>query len=497
MLDGNTTNGPGGGLFNEGTAYLTDGVLQNNMATIGGGCYNIGSISFLGSFTIDGNTSTAEGGAVRNDGIASLDNMNPPVPPGPPTGGGTISSNQSGTNGGGIYNTGVISLQNVALDGNGAAADGGALWNNGSGDVTNGTLSRSTAGGNGAGVWNDGGSNLTNVTLAANSTASGTGGGIWNDGVLLLTGSTVAGNGASAAGGTSNNGTGSLELRNTILAANTPQNCTGSIMSDGNNIDSGSTCTPTVAGDLPNADPLLGPLQNNPPGPSFLETRVPLAGSPAIDAAAGCPPPATDERGVARPQGAACDIGAVEVSAVTPTTTLPSGEVCGNCMDDDGDGRTDYEDPACCTQSAAMRVKKVVIVPGPAGAMKGHLTLAAILAQTAFADVDPTRDDVTVQLRNQNGELLCVNISHQRWKRPRRRGPSVFGDPTGALAQGLRTMKITIPKNGSTRFTAAGKKMDLGRYARPELTATVRVGNRCSTGSVALRNRGKKKFVFP
>ena len=101
------------------------------------------------------------------------------------------------------------------------------------------------------------------------------------------------------------------------------------------------------------------------------------------------------------------------------------------------------------------------------------------------------------ELRNQNGELLCVNISHQRWKRPRRRGPSVFGDPTGALAQGLRTMKITIPKNGSTRFTAAGKKMDLGRYARPELTATVRVGNRCSTGSVALRNRGKKKFVFP
>src|SRR5439155_1337860 len=222
VLENNGTSGQGGGLFNEGTAYLTQSVLQNNMAAAGGGVSNTGSISFLGSFTIDGNTSTAEGGAVRNDGIASLDNMNPPVPPGPPTGGGTISSNQSGTNGGGIYNTGVISLQNVALDGNGAAADGGALWNNGSGDVTNGTLSRSTG-------------------------------------------------------------------------------------------------TPTVAGDLPNADPLLGPLQNNPPGPSFLETRVPLAGSPAIDAAAGCPPPATDERGVARPQGAACDIGAVEVSAVTPT----------------------------------------------------------------------------------------------------------------------------------------------------------------------------------
>jgi len=104
---------------------------------------------------------------------------------------------------------------------------------------------------------------------------------------------------------------------------------------------------------------------------------------------------------------------------------------------------------------------------------------------------------VTVQLRNQNGELLCAAISHQRWKRPRRRDPFEFGDPTGALAQGLRAMKITVPNNGSVRFTAAGKKMDLGGYARPELTATVRVGNRCSTGTVPLRNRGKKKFVFP
>jgi len=65
------------------------------------------------------------------------------------------------------------------------------------------------------------------------------------------------------------------------------------------------------------------------------------------------------------------------------------------------------------------------------------------------------------------------------------------------VAQGLRKMQIKVSKSGSTRFVTAGKKMDLGRYARPELTATVRVGDRCSTGTVALRNRGSKKFVFP
>ena len=57
-------------------------------------------------------------------------------------------------------------------------------------------------------------------------------------------------------------------------------------------------------------------------------------------------------------------------------------------------------------------------------------------------------------------------------------------------------MQLKVQKSGSARFLTTGKKMDLDRYARPELTATVRVGDRCSTGTVALRSRGKK-LVFP
>ena len=144
-----------------------------------------------------------------------------------------------------------------------------------------------------------------------------------------------------------------------------------------------------------------------------------------------------------------------------------------------------------------MQVKKVVIVPGPAGATKGHLSLTAILAQTGFADVDPTRDDVAVQFHNPNGELLCATAPHERWARERHRGPFQFEDPTGTMAQRLRKMQIKVQKNGSTRFTTAGKKMDLGRYAQPTFTTTVRVGDRCSTATIALRNRGNKKFVFP
>ena len=62
-------------------------------------------------------------------------------------------------------------------------------------------------------------------------------------------------------------------------------------------------------------DPVLGALANN-GGPRDL---LPLTGSPLLDAI----PPAScgaavDQRGITRPQGTGCDIGAVEVEVVTP-----------------------------------------------------------------------------------------------------------------------------------------------------------------------------------
>jgi hypothetical protein len=47
---------------------------------------------------------------------------------------------------------------------------------------------------------------------------------------------------------------------------------------------------------------------------------MPLAGSPAIDAGDPATCPASDQRGVARPQAVACDIGAVEVARPVVTT---------------------------------------------------------------------------------------------------------------------------------------------------------------------------------
>jgi hypothetical protein len=84
-----------------------------------------------------------------------------------------------------------------------------------------------------------------------------------------------------------------------------------------------TTCPPGFPTNvLYGVDPMLGPLQDN---GGATPTRKPLPGSPALDAASplavgtpgGCP--ATDQRGVARPQPSRpggvdrCDMGAVEV----------------------------------------------------------------------------------------------------------------------------------------------------------------------------------------
>jgi len=69
----------------------------------------------------------------------------------------------------------------------------------------------------------------------------------------------------------------------------------------------GSTCTNVYSN-----DPVLGPLQNN---GGFTKTMALGAGSFAIDVADNSSCAAQDQRGVPRPQGDGCDMGAYEVRA--------------------------------------------------------------------------------------------------------------------------------------------------------------------------------------
>ena len=82
-----------------------------------------------------------------------------------------------------------------------------------------------------------------------------------------------------------------------------------------NNLIEDGSCSPAVTG-----DPLLAPLANN--GGATL-TMALGTGSPAINAGddTRCEP--TDQRGVLRPQGVHCDIGAYELEFPMRMIYLP------------------------------------------------------------------------------------------------------------------------------------------------------------------------------
>jgi len=261
------------------------------------------------------------GGGIRNLGTLSLSNV-------------TLTANSSGINGGGLLNLGTLTLTNTTVSGNTAGTDGGGIYNSGGRTltITASTVSGNSANGagrSGGGIFNAGAAALTNVTVSGNSANNG-GGGVFNSGgTATLVNVTLGENSATIGGGISN-AAGTVTLTNTLVANSTGGNCSGTITSGGNNLDSGSTCAFAGAGDLSNQDPLLGVLANN---GGATQTRALSAGSPAIDAGNNVACPATDQRGVARPfpAGGNCDIGAFEFRPpVDLALANTDGSVCAD-----------------------------------------------------------------------------------------------------------------------------------------------------------------------
>jgi hypothetical protein len=124
---------------------------------------------------------------------------------------------------------------------------------------------------------------------------------------VTLASVTISGNTGSqniATGGST------LRARDTIVANGGTGNCDVPLTSQGHNLESTNQCGFHAAGDLVNANPLLGPLANN-GGPT--DTLALVANSPAVNAADPGACSGADQRGVSRPQQGACDIGAFEL----------------------------------------------------------------------------------------------------------------------------------------------------------------------------------------
>jgi len=372
----------GGGIFNGGTLTLTEvNVTSNTQGTqLGGGIFNSGTLTMWISFVEDNSTGfgvalvsgeTGLGGGIYNYGEA---------------GGGTLWLINSAVSG------------NVANQGLAGYPSGGGIYNDQGrvtltdSLVTNNTLNSTTPNyvGSGGGIRNDGGTlSVMNSTISGNSADFG--GGIYaNSGTVTVTNSTFVGNVAGDDGGAiysvypdtlnvafstfANNAAGvegggidagGLTLKNSILASNgagtySTGNCASdspfsTSTSDGHNFSDDNSCYEVLTGP--------GDFSNIPPGldPSGLEenggptpTIALLANSPAVDyiPLSSCTdtsgiPVTTDQRGVYRPQGSGCDVGAYELQT---TGSVPaSGNECNGIFNGTFQGDITVSNGQSCT----------------------------------------------------------------------------------------------------------------------------------------------------
>lgn len=351
----------GGAIYakSESTVFIDKSTFTGNRAGNGGAINNLLSNLTVTNSTFTSNKSVVSGsggggGAIYIDG-ANGDNGKIILR------GNNFVNNTAIFQGGAIfsqlYNSNTNTIENSTFSGNsvtggGNQGFGGAIYsiggtltlapayaggaNNALLTVTSTTFSSNKASNQGGAIWNGNSAtlNITNSTIFGNSAVSGDrkggqGGGIMRtSGKINITNSTIAGNYVGFQGGGIYGSSPDITLRNTIIANNKANNggnkwniknnC-GSYPSvpmtnGGNNLEypQKNLSDPSdinCASGITIADPKLGPLANN--GGSTQTMRL-LAGSAAINAGNNATCSIIDQRGVKRPLGSTCDIGAFE-----------------------------------------------------------------------------------------------------------------------------------------------------------------------------------------
>ena len=336
IFSGNRADGNGGAMYNDASSggvsspTLIDVTFSGNLATGNGGAVydngdeGISSPTLINVF-FSGNTAS-EGGAMYNLG-ADVEGGAPGVSN--PSLSSVVFAGNSSQNGGAMSNVSALggicspTLNVVTFNGNGVRGfGGGAVFNgsDGSGSVTSPAMVNSTFNGNQAG---NGGAML-NISSAGGSTRPS------------LLNVTFSGNSADSGGAIFNSSSGSqttVLLTNVILwadlsSSDASENEIGSsdstLLITQSVIEGGCPAGTVVCANVFTTDPKLGPLSEN---GGFTRTMVPQYGSSAIDTGLDAACPDVDQRGASRPQGAHCEIGAVEVIPTPPPVADPKSVV--------------------------------------------------------------------------------------------------------------------------------------------------------------------------
>lgn len=337
--------GNGGGIYNHGgTLNVHNSVVRANYAKDGGGIYNIVGTVVIHDSIVDNNAvNNGYGGGIHTvSGIITLAHS-------------TVISNYGGRGGGGIYlggslsgDKGTITIEQSSIEQNLADNGGGISIEYGLVNINKSMISNNSAKFLGGGINNSYGLNITNSTIYSN-TAAHYGGGIISAGrPITIMNSTVSGNSASYGGGIAFVANGDLTLVSSTIINNEAVAEGGGVFSDeqqfiaknsiilNNNAPVGADCEnkttfvtqgvnlfgdgtgcPVAANNLTSSNPAaeinLTIADNG--GATLTHDLVP--GSQAFDVVLDCTDTLgsaiiQDQRGAPRPNGSACDIGAVE-----------------------------------------------------------------------------------------------------------------------------------------------------------------------------------------
>lgn len=269
-------------LARDSNLTINRAVFENNRAgSDGGAMYTLNFNGMITDSVFRGNQAAGSGGAIafRSDPVGQAT-----------ISGTTFVNNRAGDRGGAIAAFHPMTVQNSTFSGNQADNDGGAVWTDSDASMGYCTITGAQTGGNGA---LNGAIILRSTLVAGNTDTSPTTGNNYPDiaGFIGSDGYNLIGN----VGDHDFNANTTGDRYGDPLGTTTPNS--GAVESS----------TPI--------NPLLGPLADN-GGPT--PTHALLAGSPALNQIpasvndCGSSPFDVDQRGVSRPQGGACDVGAFE-----------------------------------------------------------------------------------------------------------------------------------------------------------------------------------------
>ena len=343
----------GGAIFNVGTLNLIDSTIFGNAAGFGGGIFNFHGALRLTNSTISGNkATTVSGGGVYNV-YGAVNATNSTITENSAVYGGAMNTRTTITRSGECpiacthaYDQGPVILTKTTISDNTAGQEGGGIFHiGGTAKLVKSTLTGNSAGTTGGGVYtgNNVPSENTPLTELVNSTVSGNsatrGGGVYVSSLLpgsaRVLNSTITQNSAQKGGGVYVESDGaSITFEQALISGNTASSTAGEVFVGADGLVTAGNFnlfghsgradvegfTPGPTDIVPNnsLEAILNTNLANNGGQTLTHALV--EHSPAVDAVTDgtCPPPATDQRNVKRPQdgngdGAAiCDIGSFE-----------------------------------------------------------------------------------------------------------------------------------------------------------------------------------------